>query len=589
MKKIVEHILYDQDKKEFIVQHNLGIDRFSKDSIKNISFQKLPVGMRELFDKNLFDKNGEVDFTTIVKKPFTTFLTYFSIILFGITLLKPCLKLFEVSNLVLFIKGSDMDQTMGLLLMIVLFIGVPCLIYYLFRLISKLTDFLFLGKIIVRGEGFDSELRIYGQRMETYYYNPKELSIYQVFIKQGIVSEDKSKTVNINFWLSLIFKLLIFSCLAYISLHNEINYKNILSFLNFDDVNYEIYLNSNSIQQQNLLHDKTVCLSPLNSKIYNSIFIILGVIGICFLIFLFTLFFNLFFLMVSLFLGPFVFILISIIDYVFEYLKVKKTKYSDLKPLTPYSFNKLNYFFIIIMLVLWKTSEVFSFLEITLTLFLIVIALVNFITLLRFKSTIYSINHVPVQLYSNSYIANLLCENNRFDLLNKMNPVLFINNKHWVESKLTEGYKIIPFCDENLSIQIDKHYYIDYVKNEKLDELQPPSHYFSNDKEFIIELLNVNGLYLKYASRWLKSNVEIVSLAVRLNGLALEFVDETLKDNKEIVLLAVNSNGIALKFASPGLSLDKEVVLTALKSNKEAFACVGNKLKNDEDILKFMK
>ena len=123
----------------------------------------------------------------------------------------------------------------------------------------------------------------------------------------------------------MIFKLLIFSCLAYLSLHYEINLNKVFSFLTIDNVNYEIYLNSNSSQQQNLLlHDKMDCLSPLNSKIYNSIFIILVVIGICFLIFLFTLFFNLFFLMVSLFLGPFVFILISIIDYVFEYLKVKK-------------------------------------------------------------------------------------------------------------------------------------------------------------------------------------------------------------------------------------------------------------------------
>ena len=590
MQKIIEHILYDQDKKEFIVQHNLGIDRISKDEIKNISYQKLPLGMRELFDKNLFVKDGEVDFTTIVKKPFTSFLTYFSIILFGISLLKPCVKLIEVSNLVLFTKVSDIDQTKGLLLMIALFLVVPFLIYYLFRIISKAVDFIFFRKI-VRGDGFDFdfELKVYGKNVDTYLYNHKELSIYQVFIKQGVESEDRSKTTSINFWFSLIFKLLIFSCLAYLSLHYEINLNKVFSFLTIDNVNYEIYLNSNSIQQQNLLHDKTVCLSPLNSKIYNSIFIILVVIGICFLIFLFTLFFNLFFLMVSLFLGPFVFILISIIDYVFEYLKVKKSKYSDLKPLIPNNFNKLNYFFIVIMLVLWKTNEVFSFLEITLTLSLTVIALVNFIILLRFKSAIYSINHVPVPLYSNSYIANLLCENNRFDLLNKMNPVLFINNKHWVESKLTEGYKIMPFCDENLSIQIDKHYYIDYVKNEKLDELQPPSHYFSNDKEFITELLNVNGLYLKYASRWLKSNVEIVSLAVRLNGLALEFVDETLKDNKEIVLLAVNSNGIALKFASPGLCLDKAVVTTALKSNKGAFAFIGNKLKNDEDILKYMK
>ena len=588
MKKIIEHILYNQDKKEFIVQHNLGIDRISKKSIKNISYQKLPLGMREIFDKNLFVKADEVDFTTIVKKPFTSFLTYFGIFLFGIFLLKSCLKLIEVSNLVLFTKGSDMDQTKGLLLMIALFLVVPFLIYYLFRIISKAIDFLFFGKI-VRGDGFDFKLKIYGKNVDTYLYNHKELSIYQVFIKQGVVSEDRSKTTSINFWFSLIFKLLIFSCLAYVSLHYEINFKKVFSFLTIDNVDYEIYLNSNSIQRQSLLQHKTDCLSPLNSKVYNSIFIILVVIGICFLIFLFTLFFNLFFLMVSLFLGPFVFILISIIDYVFEYLKVKKSKYSEINPLIPYNFNKLNYFFIILMLTLWKTSEVFSFLQITLTLCLIVIALVNFITLLSFKSNIYSINHVPVPLYSNSYIANLLCENNRFDLLNKMNPVLFLNNKHWVESKLIDGYKIIPHCPDTLKIQLDKHYYIEYLKNEKLNKLQPPIHFFSNDKEVITALLTVNGSYLKYASRWLKSNVEIVSLAVSLNGLALEFVDESLKDNKEIVLLAVKSNGIALKFASPGLSLDKEVVLTALKSNKEAFAFIGNKLKNDEDILKFMK
>jgi hypothetical protein len=593
MQKIVEHILFDQDKREFNIEHNLGIDRFSKDSIKKISYRKLPVGISELFDKNLFVKNGEVDFTTIIKKPLIIFLTYFIVILFGITLFKPVIKLIEVSNLFLFINGSDIDQTKGLLLMIALFLGVPFLIYYLFKIISKVIDFIFFGKI-VRGDGFDFELKFYGKNVETYFYNHKEVSIYQVFIKQGIESIDKSISTSIIFGYSFFFKLLIFSCLAYVSLNLEFSFKNLFNFLNFDIdlLNYEIFiesnLNENQAQAAALISKKIESLSPLNSKIFYSINIILILVGICFFVLLFALVSNLFFLILSLFLGPFVLILNSVVDYVFEYLRAKKSKYSELTPLIPYSLTKLNVFFIVIMLVNWKLSNEFSYLPITLTICLIVIAIVNYIILLRFKSVIHYTNHIPISLYSNMYVAELICKNQRFDLLNKMNPVLFINNKYWVESKLIEGYKIMPYCDEKLSIQIDKHYYLDYVKNEKSDELQPLPNYFSNDKEFITELLNVNGLYLKYASRWLKSNVETVSLAVRLNGLALEFVDEPLKDNKEIVLLAVNSNGIALKFASQGLSLDKEVVLTALKSNKEAFAFIGNKLKNDEDILKYL-
>lgn len=604
MQKIVEHILFDQDKREFIIEHNLGIDRFSKDSIKKISYRKLPVGISDLFDKNLFIKNGEVDFTTITKKPFTTFLTYFSIILFGITLIKPYLKLFEVPQLVLFIKGSDLDQTKGFLLMMVLFVGVPLLIYFLFRIISKITDFLFWGKI-ARSESFNFELKVYGKNVDTYLYNHKELSIYQVFIKQGVENEDKTKKVNSKFWFSLILKTLIFGFFAYFSLHFNLDYKKIFIYFDFEILNLNdlvskapnenINFVGGGAKKINIDSEKTIIvesminhLSPINSFIFSFTKLLLFIMVIVIVVLLFVLFFNLFFLILSLFLGPFVLILNSVVDYVFEYLRAKKSKYSELTPLIPYSLTKLNVFFIVIMLVNWKLSNEISYLPITLTICLIVIAIVNYIILLRFKSVIHYTNHIPISLYSNMYVAELICKNQRFDLLNKMNPVLFINNKYWVESKLIEGYEIIPYCDEKLSSQIDKHYYLDYVKNEKSDELQPLPNYFSNDKEFITELLNVNGLYLKYASRWLKSNVETVSLAVRLNGLALEFVDEPLKDNKEIVLLAVNSNGIALKFASPGLSLDKEVVLTALKSNKEAFAFIGNKLKNDEDILKYL-
>ena len=91
--------------------------------------------------------------------------------------------------------------------------------------------------------------------------------------------------------------------------------------------------------------------------------------------------------------------------------------------------------------------------------------------------------------------------------------------------------------------------------------------------EAIINNLDIVKYYkeaIKYTNPSLKQNKEFILKVMEINGLALEFVDESFKNDKDIVLAAVRQNGLALKFASPELQKDEDVVLAAIQQN--AFA-----------------
>jgi hypothetical protein len=59
-----------------------------------------------------------------------------------------------------------------------------------------------------------------------------------------------------------------------------------------------------------------------------------------------------------------------------------------------------------------------------------------------------------------------------------------------------------------------------------------------------------------------------------------------MRADKEVVLEAVKQKAIIVKYASSELQNDKDVGVAAMNQDKRCYEFLGEKLKEDEDILK---
>ncbi len=105
-----------------------------------------------------------------------------------------------------------------------------------------------------------------------------------------------------------------------------------------------------------------------------------------------------------------------------------------------------------------------------------------------------------------------------------------------------------------------------------------------NDKEYMLTIVQQNGLNLEYASEWISGDKDVVLVAVQQNGQALRHAFAPLRHDKGIVLAAVQQDGQALLFASAELRNDKDVVLAAVQQNGWAFKFASAELRNDKDV-----
>jgi hypothetical protein len=95
-----------------------------------------------------------------------------------------------------------------------------------------------------------------------------------------------------------------------------------------------------------------------------------------------------------------------------------------------------------------------------------------------------------------------------------------------------------------------------------------------SSKEFVMYIVQQNGLALQYAADALKADYDIVLAAVQQDGRALEFASDELKADREIVLAAVAEHRGALEFAAHALQADSEIVDISV-SDVEGFALVS--------------
>jgi hypothetical protein len=107
-----------------------------------------------------------------------------------------------------------------------------------------------------------------------------------------------------------------------------------------------------------------------------------------------------------------------------------------------------------------------------------------------------------------------------------------------------------------------------------------------SDRDFIKEVVRINGYALEFAAPEVRSDRDVVILAIENKKDAIEFAGEALTSDLTFMKSVVRRNGLALEFASPELRNNLEVVKLALLQNDDAIRHAGEKLRNDA---KFMK
>ena len=136
-----------------------------------------------------------------------------------------------------------------------------------------------------------------------------------------------------------------------------------------------------------------------------------------------------------------------------------------------------------------------------------------------------------------------------------------------VDKKYTKEEKYVNVAVE---VNIDN---LKYVDKSIIDK-------FKDKKEFFINLLKENGLNLENMPDFIKTDTEACILAIDNNVEAFKFIGcEELLNDKSFVLDIVDKNGLMLEFVKEDLKKDFEVVITSLSNNNDAKQFISPEIK----------
>lgn len=106
------------------------------------------------------------------------------------------------------------------------------------------------------------------------------------------------------------------------------------------------------------------------------------------------------------------------------------------------------------------------------------------------------------------------------------------------------------------------------------------------NREFALELVQIDGYFLKYLSGQLRNDSELGRQAIMDNSGAYEFASSELKNDKEFAIRIVKKSGNALQYLSLKLRSDREVVTSAIKNAAHAFQFACDTFRADKEMLK---
>jgi len=90
------------------------------------------------------------------------------------------------------------------------------------------------------------------------------------------------------------------------------------------------------------------------------------------------------------------------------------------------------------------------------------------------------------------------------------------------------------------------------------------------DKDFMQQVVEINGLLLRYAPQEVRQDAETAKKAVRQNIEALQYVGSRLRKDKDFMLELVRMNGLALKYCYCTGDARREIEHAAVKQNPAA-------------------
>jgi hypothetical protein len=121
---------------------------------------------------------------------------------------------------------------------------------------------------------------------------------------------------------------------------------------------------------------------------------------------------------------------------------------------------------------------------------------------------------------------------------------------------------------------------------------------FTDNYDFMVEIIRDNPEAIMYASDRLRDNKDLATIALNKDGFAINYITDRLKYDDSMVEIAIHTYGRALEFGSEFLRSKKNFVLSAFgvhdptKSYKSRppISCISPDLMNKEDfILELLK
>lgn len=121
-------------------------------------------------------------------------------------------------------------------------------------------------------------------------------------------------------------------------------------------------------------------------------------------------------------------------------------------------------------------------------------------------------------------------------------------------------------------------------KNKNLRKLQriKEIELHSTDKEYILNLVQEDIDLLEFVDKELLSDKSFMMGVIKVNGLALKYASDELKDDEDFVKVALqNSAGFALKYASKRLREDRNIVYEAINKYKAPLKYTSEEIRRE--------
>jgi hypothetical protein len=159
------------------------------------------------------------------------------------------------------------------------------------------------------------------------------------------------------------------------------------------------------------------------------------------------------------------------------------------------------------------------------------------------------------------------------------------NNRGIVIEAVKSEWQAIEFASEDLKndrelilTALRKHRDADDVLEFVPDNIR-------DDEEIVLE-----GGLIRFASNRLKNNKEFILKMIMKNksytkNLGFEFISKDLLRDKEFILDVIKIDGSLLAYVSKELREDKKVILEAMRNTGYAFGSASKKLRDDEDFV----